>query len=822
MAAPLLIFISYSRTDARELAMRLCEDLKKVGHRVWIDSAELEGGVSWSNEIQGAIDSCNVSLALLSAASYTSPICQAEQQYAIDLGKRLIPLLAQPKVRRPLYLYHLEYRDFSDPKRYADTFQQLVSDLAIPFVPPVGDISMPAPTGEDRGRTGPMLSAADRAASGPTGRPVVVEGSMPAAGPLTVRPEPPPSSMKTTAETALPPKVSPAGPASRPLSPVGPASRAVHVPAPMPVAASATSTSTADLMVALSRIDAERYFVELTFSRPDDRAERPPVRGPASFNFPALRAASLDTLAYGRLLNQAIFSQPEQSAFFSTALAVSQSDKLTLRLRLLIDPSAPELHELRWETLRSPQDDGFLATNESLLFSRYLYSTDWRRVTLRPRGEMRALVAVANPSNLDSYSPGGRSLAAVDVKGEQERARQGLRGVQVIDTLPEADGAAGQVSLDNLVERLRTGYDVLYLVCHGALFPKDRAHPDGPKEARLWLEKEDGSVSVATGSELVSRLGDLPPAIRPRLVVLAACQSGGASAPVADAASESELSTNDQGALAAIGPRLAEVGVPAVIAMQGDVLMSTVAAFMPVFFKELLKDGQLERAIAAGRSAVRDNPDWWAPVLYTRLKDGQLYMPGEALPVAGKLPPPNDLPAAGDLPTGSRLPYIRNAIFTGRRKELLALARHLLYAPPGSPRQVVITGMGGIGKSELAVEFCYRYGRFISGVHWIEATQNPMAEIAACGLAMGISPWPRSLPEQASATLQAWNLTAQRGERHLVVLDGVEEPGLLREWLPRLSSVQVLVTSKRSVWPRELGLQALDLDTTTPGDRGRG
>jgi transposase InsO family protein len=290
----------------------------------------------------------------------------------------------------------------------------------------------------------------------------------------------------------------------------------------------------------------------------------------------------------------------------------------------------------------------------------------------------------------------------------------------------------------------------------------------------LWLERQDGSAQVVTGSDLVDRMRDLQPAIRPRLVVLAACQSAGEGAATAGARQVYEASSNDQGALAALGPRLAEAGVPAVIAMQGDVLMSTVAAFMPVFFRELLKDGQLERAMAAARGAVRAQPDWWAPVLYTRLKDGLLYMPGEAVPAAGKLPSLNTLPDAGDLPTGSRMPYIRNAIFTGRRKELLALARHLLYAPPGTPRQVVITGMGGVGKSELAVEFCYRYGRFISGVHWIEATQNPMAEIAACGLAMGVSPWPRSLPEQASATLQAWNLTAQRGERHLVVLDSVE------------------------------------------------
>ena len=45
-----------------------------------------------------------------------------------------------------------------------------------------------------------------------------------------------------------------------------------------------------------------------------------------------------------------------------------------------------------------------------LVFSRYLSSPDWRRVRLRPKGDLRALALVANPSNLDSYK-----LASLDV-----------------------------------------------------------------------------------------------------------------------------------------------------------------------------------------------------------------------------------------------------------------------------------------------------------------------------------------------------------------------------------------------------------------------
>jgi hypothetical protein len=89
------------------------------------------------------------------------------------------------------------------------------------------------------------------------------------------------------------------------------------------------------------------------------------------------------------------------------------------------------------------------------------------------------------------------------------------------------------------------------------------------------------------------------------------------------------MTTGDSGALSALGPRLAAAGVSAVIAMQGNITMETVAEFMPVFFRELARDGQIDRAMAAARSAVQNNADAWMPVLFLRLKSGKIwYVPG--------------------------------------------------------------------------------------------------------------------------------------------------------------------------------------------------
>ena len=179
-----------------------------------------------------------------------------------------------------------------------------------------------------------------------------------------------------------------------------------------------------------------------------------------------------------------------------------------------------------------------------------------------------------------------------------------------------------------------------------------------------------------------------------------------------------------------------------------------------------------------------------------------------------ELPDREQLPESGILPPGSRLPFTRNAVFTGRREDLLSLAKCLLYNPSGSDVVVtqtaaVATGLGGIGKSQLAVEFCYRYGRYFQGVHWLQANQDISAEMAVCGAAMQLKPWPTAQPDQVALTLQAWS----QGHSRLVVLDNAEDLVVLQEWLPQLGNCRVLLTARRGHWPADLGLQTYPLGT---------
>ncbi|HII06517.1 MAG TPA: hypothetical protein HA349_04155, partial [Methanotrichaceae archaeon] len=202
---------------------------------------------------------------------------------------------------------------------------------------------------------------------------------------------------------------------------------------------------------------------------------------------------------------------------------------------------------------------------------------------------------------------------------------------------------------------------------------------------------------------------------------------------------------------------------------------------------------------------------------------GDVTLPPEALDLLRPRyrppppPPPDVLPARNGLPPGKRLDFLANDVFTGREEDLLGLAHVLLHEPNSrgagiNQAATAATGLGGIGKSQLAVEFCYRYGRFFHGVHWIQADQDISAEVAACGASMNLPRWPADkVPEQVALTLRTW----EEGGPRLVVLDNVEDPATVQEWLPKMQLARLILTSRRSEWPADMGLLIWPLGVLT-------
>jgi hypothetical protein len=343
----------------------------------------------------------------------------------------------------------------------------------------------------------------------------------------------------------------------------------------------------------------DAFDIGVRFDIPADNVEDwLPPGDPIRIDLAELAGLRADEPAYGLALTRMVLRAETVEPFVLRALNHTEG-RHRLHVRLHIAAPA-RFHAIRWELLRDPRTGRPLATQSDILLSRYLSSPDWRPIPARAEHALRALVVVAGPTNVTEYRFGGRTLDPVAVDDETARARAALRHIPEVQALTGAEA-----TLANLLNALERGVDILYLVCHGGL---------ADEVPMLLLSRPDGTADVVDGRKLVERLSELER--RPTIAVLTSCQSAGA---------EEQTWSRDDGALSALGPRLASIGVAAVIAMQGNISIGTAATFTPAFFDALAKNGRVDEAMAAGRRAVQDRRDWWVPVLFSRLRSGRTY-----------------------------------------------------------------------------------------------------------------------------------------------------------------------------------------------------
>ena len=275
-----------------------------------------------------------------------------------------------------------------------------------------------------------------------------------------------------------------------------------------------------------------------------------------------------------------------------------------LRVKLAVDRSAPELHRLRWELLTDPETGQPLATSERILFSRFGSSGDWRPVRLRAKTELRHWSR--SRTRATSTSSGLRRSTS---RARSARAREHLKGIKVDGRRAGRRRPADPRPADRRAPRRRR---------HPLPRLPRRAHGEGaccctcrPRTEPPWRPRRRARPAHrrARRAPAAGRAG----LVRERR--LGADVDPGASIAA--------------GQLVPLAPALAEAGVHAVLAMQGKISMETVKTAMPVFFAELLKDGQIDRAFAVARGKVRERPDSWMPALFLRLKGGRIwYEPG--------------------------------------------------------------------------------------------------------------------------------------------------------------------------------------------------
>ena len=149
------------------------------------------------------------------------------------------------------------------------------------------------------------------------------------------------------------------------------------------------------------------------------------------------------------------------------------------------------------------------------------------------------------------------------------------------------------------------------------------------------------------------------------------------------------------------------------------------------------------------------------------------------------------------------VPFPQNPDFVGRSVDLETLHATLQQREPVGIRPAGLTGMGGIGKTQLAVEYVYRFkDAYPDGIFWINA-----AEPLARGMAqIGSRLRPQVLERPPDEQLRAAFDELKRRPGALVVFDNLEDPAQLArpvgaEASPLTLGCRILFTTRQ----RELG-----------------
>jgi tetratricopeptide (TPR) repeat protein/DNA-binding XRE family transcriptional regulator len=143
------------------------------------------------------------------------------------------------------------------------------------------------------------------------------------------------------------------------------------------------------------------------------------------------------------------------------------------------------------------------------------------------------------------------------------------------------------------------------------------------------------------------------------------------------------------------------------------------------------------------------------------------------------------------------VPFPRNPLFTGREEVL-----EILHARLGPERLVALTqsyalhGLGGVGKTQLALEYAYRHALEYRAIGWInaETVETITTSLVHMAEPFQFSDLLQSNQQQVLTEVQHWLATHSQW---LLIWDNLEDFDLLSRFLPPARQGMVLITTRR-------------------------
>ena len=157
---------------------------------------------------------------------------------------------------------------------------------------------------------------------------------------------------------------------------------------------------------------------------------------------------------------------------------------------------------------------------------------------------------------------------------------------------------------------------------------------------------------------------------------------------------------------------------------------------------------------------------------------------------------------------------LRPVVLAGR-EGLLAELDARLAAGPG-PQVVALCGLGGTGKTSVAVEYAHRHLAEV-GVCWQFAAEDPAvlaAEFAVLAAQLGA----RDVVDARDPVASVHAVLARAGAGWLVVFDNAPDRASVERFVPSAGPGRVLITTQNQHWPSGQVLQVPVLDRGVAAD----
>ncbi|MDN0197451.1 FxSxx-COOH system tetratricopeptide repeat protein [Streptomyces sp. S.PNR 29] len=151
---------------------------------------------------------------------------------------------------------------------------------------------------------------------------------------------------------------------------------------------------------------------------------------------------------------------------------------------------------------------------------------------------------------------------------------------------------------------------------------------------------------------------------------------------------------------------------------------------------------------------------------------------------------------------------LRNTSFVGRQALLGDVEAQLVSQDTAAVLPHALHGMGGVGKSQLALEYIYTHQRDYKVICWIPAERESLilAALATLAAQLGVAPAQDSAGAPAANTAVPAVLEALRTgvpyDNWLLVFDNAEDVDAVRKYFPTNGPGKVIVTSRNRAWER--------------------